>query len=231
MAPAARHLSANAENPGFSQDPPHLLWDSGRRFEVRNVWCVGRNYAAHAREMGAVPEQEPPLFFAKPASALQSDPGQVPYPPATSELHHEVELVLALGNGGTVAGATVGVDLTRRCVQRAAKAAGKPWALAKGFDHSGPCARLVQVSDDSLAGARIWLRVNGKLRQDADLAQMLWAPTEILRALSAEVELHAGDVVFTGTPAGVGPLLAGDRVEAGIDGLAQLSFFVGSGDR
>jgi fumarylpyruvate hydrolase len=203
-----------------------------RAFPVRRIWCVGRNFAAHAREMGADPTRESPFFFAKPADAIVTD-GRVPYPPATQDLHHEVELVVALDKGGRnipvaqalslVFGYAVGLDLTRRDLQAEAKKAGRPWDMAKGFDRSAPCSALVPASlcGHPTIGA-ILLAVNGKLRQHGDLADMIWSVAETLSALSALVELAPGDLVFTGTPEGVGPVQVGDLLEAHIDGVADL---------
>lgn len=203
-----------------------------RAFPVRRIWCVGRNFAAHAREMGADPSREAPFFFAKPADAVVVG-GRVPYPPATHDLHHEVELVVALHRGGRnipaaqalslVYGYAVGLDLTRRDLQAQAKNAGRPWDMAKGFDHSAPCSALVPASicGHPATGA-ILLSVNGKLRQRGDLADMIWSVAETLAALSALVELAPGDLIFTGTPEGVGPVQVGDVLAAHIDGVADL---------
>ncbi len=210
-----------------------------RRLPVHRVYCVGQNYAAHAREMGADPDREPPFFFCKPADALVplTAPGRVPYPPATRDLHHEIELVVALGAGGrnldpkaaaaAVWGCAVGVDLTRRDLQAVAKKLGRPWDTGKGFDASAPVSGFRPLADAGLpATGRIWLAVNGTIRQDGDLGQMIWNVPEIIATLSTLFELRPGDLVFTGTPAGVGPLERGDRVESGIDGVGTLSFVV-----
>ena len=214
--------------------PPELRLKDGRAFPPRHAWCVGRNYADHAREMGADPALEAPLFFTKPAAALVQCE-QIDYPAATEELHHEIELVTLLGSGGrdltpdqadaAVFGYAVGCDLTRRDVQTRAKAQGKPWTLAKGFDQSGPLGEVVPASDwRPTPEHKISLRVNGELRQSATLAEMIWSVPELIARLSREVTLHSGDVVFTGTPAGVGPLRRGDSVEGLIDGLPALHF-------
>lgn len=204
----------------------------GGRFPVRRVWCVGRNYAAHAREMGGAPEREAPFFFAKPAdAAVHAD--AVPYPPATADLHHEVELVVALGGSGAdvapkaaldlVFGYGVGIDLTRRDLQAEAKKAGRPWAMAKGFDASAPCSAIVPVAAcGHPAAGRISLDVDGQRRQEGDLAEMVWSVPEILGHLSRLVALAPGDVIFTGTPAGVGPVARGQRLSAEIAGVARL---------
>jgi len=206
---------------------------STARFPVHRIYCVGRNYAAHAREMGMDPEREPPFFFTKPADAVVPNGASVPYPPRTSNLHHEIELVVAIGEGGTdipvanalahVFGYAVGNDLTRRDLQAAARNDGRPWDVAKGFDHSAPLSAIRRVADGGHpeSGA-IWLEVNGEARQRADLAEMIWGVPEIIAELSTYFELRPGDLVFTGTPAGVGPLQRGDSLVGGIDGLDTL---------
>jgi fumarylpyruvate hydrolase len=206
-------------------------------FPVRRIYCVGRNYADHAREMGGDPRREPPFFFGKPRDAAVPGGGDIPYPPATSELHHEVELVVALAKGGRnipveaalecVYGYAVGLDLTRRDLQARAKEKGQPWETAKGFDHSAPLSCLVPATalGHPRSGA-IWLSVNGQIRQSGDLAQMTWSVAEILSHLSSLFTLAPGDLVFTGTPAGVGPLAKGDRIRCGIDGLGELEIAV-----
>ena len=203
------------------------------RFPVRRVFCVGRNYAAHVREMGGDPERTAPFFFAKPADAAVDAAAPVPYPPATSSLHHEVELVVALGAGGAdvpeaealalVWGATVGIDLTRRDLQSEAKRTGRPWDMAKGFDASAPLAPLVPIADaGTLSSGRIWLDVNGERRQEGDLREMIWPVAALLAALSRLVALAPGDLVMTGTPEGVGPVVPGDALSGGIEGVARL---------
>ncbi len=202
-------------------------------FPVHRVYCVGRNYADHVREMGSDPRCEPPVFFSKPADALVPSGTPVRYPPRTQNLHHEIELVVALGSGGRelsvaaapalVLGYAVGNDLTRRDLQAAAKKAGQPWDVAKGFDASAPVSplRLVEATGP-LSQGRIWLEVNGVLRQQADIADMIWSVPEIIAELSTYFELKPGDLIFTGTPAGVGALLPGDRVRGGVDGVGTL---------
>ncbi len=202
-------------------------------FPVGRVFCIGRNYADHAVEMGGDPEREEPFFFTKPASAIVPGGGPLPYPPATASLHHEVELVVALAAGGrdlsraaareAVFGHAVGIDLTRRDLQDIAKRSGRPWDMAKGFDASGPVGTLVPAARGEPPGeASITLDVNGKRRQSGTLGRMIWKPDEALAWLSALVELKAGDLVFTGTPAGVGAVLPGDRLAARITGLPAL---------
>jgi fumarylpyruvate hydrolase len=205
----------------------------GARFPVHRIYCVGRNFADHAREMGATIDRGTPVFFAKPADAIVPGGGAVPYPPGTSDLHHEVELVVALGRDaqGVVAaeraldlvfGYSVGLDLTRRDLQAQAKAKGLPWDIAKGFDASAPIAELVPVAQ---AGhdfsRRLWLEVNGTLRQQSALSEMVWGVAEIVHELSKLFALRAGDLIYMGTPAGVAALQPGDRFRAGIDGLVE----------
>ncbi|XBQ15753.1 MAG: fumarylacetoacetate hydrolase family protein [Oceanicaulis sp.] len=205
--------------------------EGGGQYPVRRVYCVGRNYADHAREMGSDPDREPPFFFSKPRDAVTSGE-TVPYPPATKDLHYEAELVIALGGGGSdlspeqagklIYACAVGVDLTRRDLQNQAKKAGKPWDMAKGFDGSAPVGALKPCR--ALDEGAISLSVNGVARQSADLSHMIWSSAEIVSHLSKLVRLEAGDLIFTGTPAGVGPVERGDWIEARIDGLMPLSF-------
>lgn len=219
-------------------DPPGLeLEGSDLQFPVHRIWCVGRNYAAHAREMEPDPARlvhpDPPFFFLKPCTALASGGGSVPYPPNTHLLHHEVELVAAIGRRGWkldptaaldhVVGYGVGLDLTRRDRQAEAKQKGRPWSLAKGFDRSAPCSRLVTAAEiGHPAAGRITARVNGELRQDADLSDQIWSVGQVVAALSAELEILPGDLLFTGTPAGVGALEVGDVIVARIEGVGGL---------
>lgn len=208
------------------------------RFPVRRVFCVGRNYADHAREMGALDQasgQEPPFFFMKPGDAVVSGEGEiaVAYPPLTANLHHEVEMLVALGAGGAnltvdaakdlIFGYAVGLDLTRRDIQARAKEKGHPWDMGKGFDQSAVAGVIqpVAVCGHPVRG-RIWLTVNGETRQDGDLAQMMWQVGEIIANLSTMVRLEAGDLIYTGTPAGVGPIVPGDVLAAGVDGVGTL---------
>ena len=214
--------------------PSVAVAGSTARFPVRRVFCVGRNYAAHAREMGADPDREPPFFFTKPADAVVPAAGALPYPPATRDLHHEVELVVALGGGGAnvapeqalslVWGYGVGLDLTRRDLQAAAKGAGRPWDMAKGFDASAPCGELHPVAQVGHPGAgRIWLEVNGELRQQGDLNEMIWPIADVISHLSRFVTLAPGDLIYTGTPSGVGALQPGDRLRGGVDGVGEFA--------
>lgn len=203
---------------------------SAARFPVHRIYCVGRNYAAHAREMGMDPQREPPFFFSKPADAVVANGAAVPYPPRTANLHHEIELVVAVGEGGRdiplgnalahVFGYAVGNDLTRRDLQAAARDKGQPWDVSKGFDHAAPISAIHRVTEvGHLARGAIWIEVNGVERQRGDLSEMIWSVPEILAELSTYFELRPGDLVFTGTPAGVGRVGRGDSLVGGIDGL------------
>ena len=208
------------------------------RFPVRRIFCVGRNYAEHAREMGAADQaegREPPFFFTKPADALVGGDGElaVQYPPLTRNLHHEIEMVVALGAGGEnvsaeaapglIFGYAVGLDLTRRDIQARAKEKSHPWDMSKGFDQSAVAGAISPVAASGHpTGGRVWLKVNGQLRQQGDLADMMWKVPEIIANLSTLVRLEPGDLIYSGTPAGVGPLLVGDVLEAGVDGIGGL---------
>ena len=218
----------------FSPSARMLLPIAGSEaiFPVRRVYCVGRNYADHAAEMGA-DLREPPFFFSKPADALVPGGGAVAYPPMTGNLQHEVELVVALGQGGSdiplaqaldcVYGYAVGFDLTRRDQQQRSKDKGHPWEMGKGFDQSGPLSAIlpVQVAGHPSSGS-IWLKVNGELRQQGDLSQMTWKVAEVIANLSAYVQLAPGDLIFTGTPAGVSTIVRGDVLEGGVAGVGEL---------
>ena len=206
---------------------------SSERFPVHRIYCVGRNYAAHAREMGMDPEREPPFFFSKPADAVVPNGAPVPYPPRTGNLHHEIELVVAIGAGGRdipladalahVFGYAVGNDLTRRDLQFAAREKGQPWDVSKGFDRSAPVTAIRRATEvGHPERGRIWIEVNGEPRQQADLSEMIWSVPEIVAELSTLFELAPGDLIFTGTPAGVGPVQRGDSLVGGIDGLETL---------
>lgn len=213
----------------FSPRPaPSLpIVGSEQRFPVRRILCVGQNYAAHAREMGSDPDKQTPFFFTKPGDAIVSDGANPSYPSATSNLHYEAELVAAIGPGedGGVAiiGWAVGCDLTRRDLQAEAKNAGRPWDAAKGFDQSAPCGPVTLGDLPSPDGA-IRLSVNGETRQDSVLNDMILNPDRIVAAAAALWSLQPGDLIFTGTPSGVGPVKPGDRVVVTIDGLETLSF-------
>lgn len=203
-------------------------------FPVRRILCVGRNYAAHRREMGG-DDREPPFFFSKPADAVVPPGADPHYPPRTANLHHEMELVIAIGGEGRdvpmadalslVWGYAAGVDLTRRDLQGQAKDKGQPWEAGKGFDESAPISAIRKWSGAPPSG-RIWLTVNGTVRQDAVLTDMIWNVPEIVAEASRLWGLKPGDLIFTGTPEGVGPLVAGDTVEGEIEGVGRLSFKV-----
>ena len=203
-------------------------------FPVRRILCVGRNYAAHRREMGG-DDRDPPFFFAKPADAIVANGGDVAYPPRTANLHHEIELVVALKAGGKdvsvdkaldlVFGYAVGVDMTRRDLQNAAKDKGQPWDASKGFDDSAPISAIRPWKGPAPAG-RIAVSVNGAIRQDAAVADMIWNVAEIVSEASKLWRLAPGDLIFTGTPEGVWPVVRGDRVEGSVEGVGSLSFKV-----
>ena len=197
---------------------------SDRPFPVRRILCVGRNYAAHRREMGG-DDRDPPFFFSKPADAVVLPGIDVPYPTATSDLHHEIELVVAIGDGGAIFGFAVGVDLTRRDLQNGFKAKGQPWDAAKGFDASAPISAIVPTTGVIPQG-RITLSVNGETKQEGEVADMIWSVEEILVEAGKLWTLEAGDLIFTGTPEGVGPLVRGDLVEGSVDAVGALSFRV-----
>jgi fumarylpyruvate hydrolase len=217
--------------------PTVAVAGSSLRFPVRRIFCVGRNYVEHAREMGARDSRAPPFFFSKPADAVVSAGSAVPYPSRTANLHHEIELVVALGSAGRdidpgaardlIFGYAVGNDLTRRDVQAAMKEQGKPWDIAKGFDHAAPVSAIAPVADiGHPERGRIWLEVNSAPRQQGDIADMIWSVPEVIAELSTWFELAPGDLIFTGTPAGVGPLKLGDRVRGGVDGVGLLEHTV-----
>lgn len=203
-------------------------------FPVRRIWCVGRNYAEHAREMGHDPDREPPFFFAKPADAIVASGSTIPFPMATEDLHHEIELVVAIGQGGVaidaeralehVFGYAVGLDMTRRDRQAEAKRLARPWEMGKAFDRSAPMSAIAPASriGHPVRGA-IVLAVNGQIRQAGDLAQQIWSVAETIAHLSRLVELAPGDLIMTGTPAGVGPVRPGDRLEGRIEAVGELA--------
>jgi fumarylpyruvate hydrolase len=214
--------------------PSVAIADSDLRFPVRRIFCVGRNYAEHAREMGHDPNREPPFFFTKPADAVVDDGATLPYPPHTENLHHEAELVVAIGTGGVdinVADALnhvwaygVGNDLTRRDMQAKAKEMRRPWDMAKGFDNSAVCGPLHPVSGiGHPAKGRITADVDGQPRQDGDIADMIWPVADVIAFLSGLVTLAAGDLIYTGTPAGVGPIARGQSCTIAIEGLGSVT--------
>jgi len=210
---------------------------SAEQFPVRRIYCIGRNYAAHSREMGSDPTREPPFFFQKPTDAVQIVPPGVtvdhPYPTLTKNYHYEIELVAALGKGGRdiasdralecVLGYTVGLDMTRRDLQRAMGDEKKPWEIGKSFDRSAPMGQLQSAAKTGpFTKGAIWLRVNGELKQNANLDQMIWSVAEQISKLSQAFELMAGDIIYSGTPENVGPVVSGDVMEGHIDGLPDI---------
>jgi fumarylpyruvate hydrolase len=210
---------------------------SDKLFPVRRIWCVGRNYVEHIREMGQ-DERLPPFYFAKPADAVVPDGATVPYPSLTKDMHHEVELVVALKSGGrnikvdkaldTIWGYGVGIDLTRRDLQIASRNQQRPWEIGKAFDASAPCGPLRPAAEiGHPKKGRITLKCNGKIRQDGDLEQMIWNTPEIIANLSEMVELVPGDIIMTGTPSGVAATVAGDKLECEIEGVGKLTVTIG----
>ncbi|OGA47841.1 MAG: fumarylacetoacetate hydrolase [Betaproteobacteria bacterium RIFCSPLOWO2_12_FULL_63_13] len=204
------------------------------RFPVGRIYCVGRNYAEHAREMGHDPNREPPFFFMKPANAIVQNSATLAFPVETKEVHHEIELVVAIGKGGKnipveksldhVWGYGVGLDMTRRDLQGEAKKMGRPWEMGKAFDESAPCTALKPAAQiGHPAKGAIWVKVNGQTKQQGDLSQQIWNVREQIAYLSKLVTLQPGDLIFTGTPAGVGPVNPGDRLEGHIDGVGDLT--------
>ena len=217
--------------------PSVAIAGNTQRFPVRRIFCVGRNYAEHAREMGDE-SREPPFFFTKPADAVVESGNTIPFPPLTANLHHEIELVIAIGKGGAdiaesaaldhVFGFAVGIDLTRRDLQNAAKDKGRPWDWGKAFDNSAPCAAIVPAAQaGNPQDARIWLAVDGVMRQDSRTAEMIWSIPEVIAIASQAVKLAPGDLIFTGTPAGVGKIEPGQVVTGGIEGLGEIWVKVG----
>ncbi|MCG6541405.1 fumarylacetoacetate hydrolase family protein [Pseudomonas sp. KSR10] len=223
----------------FTPSIPSLaIADSNQRYPVRRIYCVGRNYAEHAREMGHDPDREPPFFFTKHPDSLLPDGSVFPYPPGTESVHHEIEMVVAIGRGGAdippeqalehVYGYAVGLDMTRRDLQAEAKKMGRPWAVAKGFDHAAPCSALVPATKvGHPSEGRIWLEINGELRQEGDLASLIWSVPEVIAYLSRLFVLEPGDLIMTGTPAGVGAVQRGDRLSGGVEGIGTLEVTVG----
>jgi len=225
----------STQNYIFPPAPPVSLpiANTNARFPVRRIYCVGRNYAAHAIEMGHDPEQEPPFFFQKPADTILQPHQDFPYPSQSNDVHFELEQVIALGTGGQnipietaldhIFAYGIGLDMTRRDLQAAAKAKGGPWSTGKGFDHSAPMSALCPVAEigHPTSGA-VTLKVNGEARQNGDLAQMLWKPQEIITHLSQLFTLFPGDLIMTGTPAGVGAIERGDLMEGQITGITDI---------
>jgi fumarylpyruvate hydrolase len=221
----------------FVVPAPHVVslpvQGSPARFPVIRIFCVGRNYADHAREMGHDPNREPPFFFMKPASTIVTEGGAFPYPTLSSDVHHEIELVVALGQGGSnipsdkalnhVFGYAVGLDMTRRDLQGEAKKMGRPWDTGKAFDHSAPCGEVVPASViGHPAKGSINLKVNGEIRQQGDLADLIWNVPDTIAYLSTLFALQPGDLIYSGTPAGVGPVVKGDLMLGFVEGIGEL---------
>lgn len=219
--------------------PTVAMAGESARFPVRRIFCVGRNYAAHAREMGKDPDREAPFFFTKPADAVVDNGAIVPYPPETQNFHYEIELIVAIGREGfdvrreaaldLVFGYGVGIDLTRRDLQFEARDKGRPWDWGKAFDRSAPIAPLHRVKEDKHpVDGRIWLAVNGEVKQDADLTELIWPVPDIISILSRSMVLKPGDLIMTGTPAGVGSVVVGDKITGGIDRLGNINITIGN---
>jgi len=218
----------------FPATPTLPVAESTQTFPVGRIYCVGRNYAEHAREMGHDPDREPPFFFMKPADAIVQNGAAIPFPQVTKDLHHEIEMIVAIGKDGAnipvekaldhVFGYGVGLDMTRRDLQGEAKKMGRPWEMGKAFDNSAPCTalRTAAMIGHPAKGA-IWLKVNGKVTQKGDLSEMIWNVPETIAYLSNLITLRAGDVIMSGTPAGVGPVKAGDKLEGHVDGVGDLT--------
>jgi fumarylpyruvate hydrolase len=217
--------------------PSAAVAATDKRFPVHRIYCVGRNYPDQAREITS----DPPVFFMKPADAIVANGAAVPYPPRTANCQHEIELVIAIGSEGReiqprrslehVFGYAAGIDLTRRDLQRAARQWGQPWDAAKSFDHSAPVGAIRPATLGHVSQGRIWLTVNGELRQEADVKQMLWDPAQVIAELSKFYQLKPGDLIFCGTPAGVGPVRPGDRLEGGVEGLEVLRITIAAAER
>jgi fumarylpyruvate hydrolase len=218
----------------FPGTPTLPVVESNKAFPVGRIYCVGRNYAEHAREMGHDPDREPPFFFMKPADAIVQNGATIPYPQMTKDLHHEIEMIVAIGKGGSdipedkalehVFAYGVGLDMTRRDLQWEAKKMGRPWEMGKAFDNSAPCTALKTVAMvGHPAKGAIWLKVNGELKQKGDLAEMIWNVPETISYLSKLITLRPGDIIMSGTPAGVGPVKAGDKLEGHVDGVGDLT--------
>jgi fumarylpyruvate hydrolase len=210
---------------------------SDRLFPIHRIYCVGKNYAAHTREMGGDPDRQPPVFFMKNADAVAASGTTIAYPPATNDLHHEIELVVAIGGGGSdieaskakdhVFGYAVGIDLTRRDLQGLAKGRGGPWDSAKSFEKAAPITAIHEVREiGHPESGRIWLAVNDDVRQDGNLADMIWTVDETIAELSTLFTLAPGDLIYTGTPAGVGAVDRGDQITGGIDGVDEISISI-----
>ena len=232
----------NLENSRYIFAPHSLptlsIRGSDKLFPVHRIYCVGRNYAEHAIEMGHDPNREAPFFFQKNPDTLVPSGGTFPYPDASKDVHHELEMVVALKSGGKdiaqdkalahVFGYAVGLDMTRRDLQGEAKKLGRPWEVGKAFESAAPCSEIVPASAiGHPAQGAVWLKVNGEPRQKGDLNQLIWKVPEMIAYLSGLFELRAGDLIFSGTPAGVGPVKRGDVLHGGVDGVGELKVTVG----
>jgi len=206
-------------------------------FPIHRIYCVGRNYAAHAREMGHDPDREPPFFFQKNPDTIIPDGGKFPYPDKSKDVHFEIELVIALSNGGKdikeaeamdcVFGYAVGLDMTRRDMQGEAKKSGRPWEVGKAFEKAAPCGEVVPAAQvRGIDSARIWLDVNGKTRQDGNINQLIWSIPEIITYLSGLFTLAPGDLIYSGTPSGVGAIVKGDVMKGAIEGVGEITINV-----
>ncbi len=211
----------------------------GGNFPVRRIYCVGRNYRAHAVEMGVDPDREAPFFFMKPTDNIVHDGAVVPFPPHTKEYHHEIELVVAIGKEGAdisvadandhIFGYAVGLDMTRRDLQMQARKAGRPWDMGKGFDHSAPCGAISRLADvGPITEGSIWLKINGEVRQTSDLSLLIWNVAEVIADLSTYMTLKPGDLIYTGTPENVGNVNPGDHLVGHVAGLTDLSIRIAS---
>jgi fumarylpyruvate hydrolase len=218
----------------ISVSVPTVDVSGGTHFPVRRIFCVGRNYRAHAIEMGTDPDREFPFFFMKPADTIVPNGSIIPYPPRTQNFHYEAELVVAIGKGGTnipvseatrhIFGYATGLDMTRRDLQLVARDAGRPWDMGKGFDHSAPISAIIPIAETGpLTSGKIKLKVNGAVRQSSDIGLLIWNVDEVIADLSTYVTLAPGDLIYTGTPEGVGAVVAGDEILVSIEGLPDLS--------
>jgi fumarylpyruvate hydrolase len=241
MSTGTTNESASAEKSDFviAPEPIHSVEVAGtsKRFPVRRVYCVSRNYSAHAVEMGDNPDNDPPFYFSKPASSVYAASDHFPYPEMSEHVGYEVEMVVALKSGGKniaedevnqhIYGYAVGLDMTRRDLQDLAKEKRRPWDAAKGFESSAPCGPIYPVSETGIKDkGRIWLQLNDVEKQNGELSQMRWSVPQSISILSQYFELSAGDLIFTGTPEGVGPVQKGDVMKAGIEGLGEIEVHV-----
>ena len=216
-------MSNNSKYAFTPADPICLpIAGSALRFPVRRIYCIGRNYADHVKEMGGDVNRSEPVFFTKAAETIVHSGANIPYPPNTADVHYEVELVAAIGPDG-IFGYGVGIDLTRRDLQAGAKKTGGPWARAKNFHRSAPCSALTRAQDVDLSNAHIVLRKNGDIVQSSSLSKMIWSVPEIVSRLREDMDLQAGDLIYTGTPEGVGPVAIGDELSGGVEGLERIT--------